>query len=61
MRASRGLAVDGDDLGVGVAHGLNPLGEARLEGFRVDRVHDIVQGIMRRNAMFEGKKAAKKI
>lgn len=40
VRASRGLAVDGDDLGVGVTHGFDTLGEASLEGFRGDCVHD---------------------
>ena len=50
VAAPGGLAVDGDEVGLGLAQAVDPGGEAGLEEVGVERVDDVVQGVVRRQA-----------
>jgi hypothetical protein len=63
VRAARGLAVDGDDLGLtidgsGMSECCDPSHEAVLERLRIERVDDIVECVVARNAVGVGQEAA---
>src|SRR3954464_15376701 len=53
VRAPRSLAVDGDNVGVSVAQLLDPGHKAGLEERGVERVDDVVEGIMGGKAIVE--------
>jgi hypothetical protein len=61
MSSPRGLAVDGDDVGRTLAQGLDPVGEAGLEQFRVESVDDIVERVVGREAALVGQEAPQEI
>ena len=66
VSAPRGLAIDGDDLGrgggqSGLAQVFDPGGEALCEERAVDRVDDIVEGVMTGNACLEGQQATEEL
>lgn len=54
MGPPRGLTVDSDDHLVGIAQGLDSRREACLERFGVERVDDIVQGVVARSVALVG-------
>ena len=49
----RGLAVYGDDVGQFVAQALHPAGEAGLKELRIQRVDDVVEGVVRGKTALE--------
>lgn len=57
-RAARGLAVDGNDVGPGLAQPLDPGREAFRKQCPVERVHHVVERIMRGDAARKGQKPA---
>ena len=66
MRASRGLAVDGDDLGGGAGRGwlaqaLDPGGETLGKERPVDGVDDVVQGVVAGDPGLVGQQAAEEV
>ena len=61
VRAPRGLAVDGDDVGIVVAQAGDPVHEARFEQLRIERVDDIGQGVVARDIVAKQQIAAQKI
>src|SRR5215211_9042002 len=56
VRAPRSLAVDGDNIGLGVAQLVDPGHKAGLEERGVERVDDVVKGIMGGKAIVERQK-----
>ncbi len=61
MAAPRGLAIDGDDLGIAVAQGLDPACEASLEEVGIERVDHVVERVVRRDAALVGQETAQKV
>ena len=58
MAAARGLAVDGDEIGLGLAQPCHPGGEARLEPIRVERAEHGAQRVVAGDARGIGPEAA---
>jgi hypothetical protein len=58
MAAARGLAVDGDEIGLGLAQPGHPGGEARLEPIRVERAEHGAQRVVAGDARGVGPEAA---
>ncbi|GJD67050.1 hypothetical protein MPEAHAMD_7254 [Methylobacterium frigidaeris] len=56
--ATRTLAIDRDDVGLGLAQGLDPGGKARREQAWIEGVQNVVEGVVRRDAMSERKHVA---
>ena len=52
MATPRGLPIDGDDVGIGVAQAADPGLEAGLEQLRVKRGKHVAQRIVARDAVF---------
>src|SRR3546814_986797 len=61
ISAARGLAVYGDDVGLALAQGLDPFGEAGLEEFGVERIDHVVERVMRWKTPIVGQEAAQKV
>src|SRR3546814_6976670 len=61
MASTRGLAVYGDDVGLALAQGVDPRGEAGLEEFGVERIDHVVERVMRRKAPIVGQEAAQEV
>src|SRR4051794_2281707 len=61
VRAPRSLAVDGDNIGLGVAQILDPGHKAGFEERGVERVDDVVEGIVGGKAIFERQKPAQEV
>ncbi len=55
---TRGLAVDGNDVGFVLAQALDPGGEAGAEEVGVERIDDVVERVVRRDAVAERQQAA---
>ena len=53
MGAARGLAVNRHDVGFGLAQPIDPGRESGGKQIAIQRVHHVVQGVMRGNAAFE--------
>lgn len=60
MAAPRGLAINGDDLGIIVAQAADPGHEAGFKQLRVQRREHVTQHIVARDAAFVGVKASEK-
>ena len=58
VRAPRSLAVNGDHVGLGLAQTLDPGHKAGLEQRRVERVDDVVEGVVGGKAIFERQEPA---
>jgi hypothetical protein len=58
MRASRGLAVDGDHVRIGVLQGRDPGGEARLEQLGIERIDEVVQRVVAGDAVLVAQERA---
>ena len=58
MAAARGLAVDGDNVGLHLAQRLHPRHEAGLEQLGIERVDHVVQRVVGRDAVPEGQEPA---
>ena len=56
--AARGLAVDGDQVGLGLAQALDPSRKARLEQLGIERGEHLAQRVVARNAVPVGQEAA---
>lgn len=61
MAAARGLAVDGDNVGVAIPQRLDPGRKAGLEQLRVECVHHVVERVVRWQPTLVGQEAAQKI
>ena len=60
MAAARRLAVDGDDVRITIAQGLDPGGETGLEQIGIERIDHVIQRVMRRQAALKGQEPPKK-
>jgi hypothetical protein len=61
VRAPRSLAVDGDNVGLGVAQLVDPGHKAGLEERGVECVDDVVEGIVGGKAVVEGQESAQEV
>ena len=61
MAAPRGLAVDGDDVGVAVAQALDPGRETAIEQLGVERVDHVVERVVGRQPALVRQETPQKI
>jgi hypothetical protein len=61
MGARRGLAVDGDDLGIGAPHRFDPACEALLEKVGIEAADHVAEDVVAQNALAIGIEALQEV